>query len=118
VVVQERCIVADGRTASCSGHRKPIIQQSPLRRFADGALLQRGQPGDVRIDAHLKYGERQWRHLVEVHVPEVLKRADVLFDARPEAPSSRMDLKHAQSKTGWAPAAQIEFAFDVETACG
>jgi hypothetical protein len=56
-----------------------------------GALLRWGQPGDVRIDAHLKDRKRQWCYLVEVNVPELLKRADVLFNARPEAPDGLQD---------------------------
>jgi hypothetical protein len=31
-------------------------------------------------DAHLQHGERQRRHLVEVHVPKVFERPDVLLD--------------------------------------
>ena len=56
-----------------------------------GALLRWEQPGDVRIDAHLKHGKRQWCYLVEVNVPELLKRADVLFNAGPEAPDGLQD---------------------------
>jgi hypothetical protein len=56
-----------------------------------GALLRWGQPGDVRIDAHLKHGKRQWCYLVEVNVPKLLKRADVLVSARPEAPDGLQD---------------------------
>jgi hypothetical protein len=50
-----------------------------------------GQPGDVRIDAHLEHGKRQWCHLIEVNVPKLLKRVDVLFSARPEAPDGLQD---------------------------
>jgi hypothetical protein len=50
-----------------------------------------GAAGDVRIDAHLKHGKRQWRYLVEVNVPECLEGANVLFNARPEAPDGLQD---------------------------
>jgi hypothetical protein len=56
-----------------------------------GALLRWRQPGDVRIDAHLKHDKRQWCYLVEVNVPELLKQADVFFNARPEAPDKLQD---------------------------
>jgi hypothetical protein len=34
-----------------------------------------GEACDIRIEAHLKHVEREWRHLVDVHITEVLERA-------------------------------------------
>ena len=55
------------------------------------ALLRRRQPRGVRIDTHLEHCERQWCYLVEVHVPEAVKRADVLLNTCPEAPDGLQD---------------------------
>jgi hypothetical protein len=71
---------------SLQGDPQPVAA-TPLM----GALLRCGQPGEVGIDAHLQNRKRQWRHLVDVDVPELLKGADVLLDARPKAPDRPQD---------------------------
>lgn len=49
------------------------------------------QADRIGVDALLKDHERQRDHLIEVHVTEALEAADVLLDARSEAPDCFKD---------------------------
>jgi hypothetical protein len=92
-----------------------VRKRMAVRHYAGtlmGAPLRWGQPGDVCIDAHLKHGKQPWCYLVDVNVPELLKRAEVLFNARPEVPDGLQDRQRVSKQLDVRLIVRIHYLLD------